>query len=43
MAYCEPCFEEKTLEYSDGGKIEQHEKQDGPDRSKEPKKYVLKL
>ena len=43
VAYCEPCFKEKTLEHSDGGKKEQYVKLDDQDITKEQEKYVLKL
>ena len=47
VAYCEPCFKEKLLEHSDGGKKpgkkEQQEKLDDQDITKEQEKYVLKL
>ena len=42
-AWCtaNPVSRRRHWSKSDGGKIEQHEKLDGPDLSKEPEKYVL--
>ena len=43
VAYCEPCFKEKTLEQKQWWEIEQHKKLDGQDLGKEQEKYVLQL